>query len=163
MSTIESTVLLEAIGELLREAYEGPVNPEGTWFIDNQPDAGLLALLEGVSAAEASTSVDGSGGAGSTIAANVEHLRWSLANANGAMRGEAYQPDWSTSWNLVRADEAEWGRLRQALRSEFETMRRALEAGPELHDDYLKGVLGLIPHAAYHLGIIRQMLERARG
>jgi hypothetical protein len=31
-----------------------------------------------------------------------------------------------------------------------------------LQGDYLNGVLALIPHAAFHLGIIRQMIERVR-
>jgi len=31
-----------------------------------------------------------------------------------------------------------------------------------LQGDYLNGVLALIPHAAFHLGLIRQMIERVR-
>lgn len=162
MGTVEIDTLIRSIVDLLIEAYDGPPNPSSTWFIDNEPDSGILGILKSVSAADASTSVDGSGCAGSTIAANVEHLRWSLANANGALRGEPYQENWKESWNLLETDEAAWIRLRGALREEYETLRNSIKQQEKLEGDYLTGVLALIPHAAYHLGTIRQMIERVR-
>jgi hypothetical protein len=154
--------LVKSIVELLTEVYAGPPDPSVTWFVDNQPGAGILSLLESVSAREASTSVDGSGERGSTIASNVEHLRWSLANANGAMRGEPYNPNWNKSWDLLDADEAGWDLLRQSLRVEFETAVALIGRQEDLPGEYLNGVLALIPHAAFHLGLIRQMVERVR-
>ena len=124
-------------------------------------NSGILGILDGISSVEASTSVDGSGETGSTIAANAEHLRWSLANANAAIRGEPLG-DWKESWRLLYADDAEWDRLRSALRSEFETLRGALQSQANLPEQYLTGILALLPHAAYHLGTIRQMIERVR-
>ncbi len=162
MSTVDSSILTESLGALLVEAYDGPPDPHGTWFIDNEPDCGILGTLKSVTAAEASRSVDGSGKAGSTIAANVEHLRWSLANANGAMRGEPYKNNWSESWELTRADEAKWTRLVQDLRREYETLLDAVRQAPNLQGDELLGVMALVPHAAFHLGILRQMVERVR-
>ena len=153
---------IKAIIVLLTEAYAGPPDPHATWFIDNEPDSGILGILAGVSAAEASTSVDGSGRPGTTIAAHAEHLRWSLANANGAMRGQPYQGNWSESWNLLNADEAAWDRLRQDLRREFETARELIQQQDTLEDVFITGLMGLVPHAAYHLGNIRQMVERVR-
>ncbi len=162
MTTLPIPTLIDAVVDLLTEAYDGPPNPSSTWFIDNEPNSGILGILEGVSATEASMSVDGSGRAGTTIAANVEHLRWSLANATAAMRGEPYQGNWQESWNRLNADEAEWERLRRALRTESEALRQALRKQEDLPGEYLTGVLALIPHAAYHLGTIRQMIERVR-
>jgi hypothetical protein len=162
MTTLSTSTLINSVVELLTEAYEGPPDPRSTWFIDNEPDSGILGIIAGVSAAEASTSVDGSGRPGTTIAANVEHLRWSLANANAAFQGGEYQGNWKESWALIDADEANWDRLRQALRAEFETLRGIIQRQEELPGDYLNGVLALIPHAAYHLGTIRQMIERVR-
>ena len=162
MTTLPTAALINSIVELLTEAYAGPPNPKATWFIDNEPDSGILGILKSVTAEEASTSVDGSGKSGSTIASNVEHLRWSVANANAAMRGKPYNPNWAESWELLDADEAAWKRLCQALRLEYEGLREAIKMQEDLPGDYLNGVLGLIPHAAFHLGVIRQMIERVR-
>ena len=162
MSTLPTTILINSIVELLTEAYAGPPNPKATWFIDNEPDSGILGILKSVTAAEASTSVDGSGKSGSTIASNVDHLRWSVANANAAMRGKPYNPNWAESWELLDADEAAWDRLRQELRLEYKSLSEAIKMQEDLPGDYLNGVLGLIPHAAFHLGLIRQMIERVR-
>lgn len=160
MNTLPVSTLTQALDVLFVEAYAGPPDPHATWWIDNEPDCGVLGILKNISAAQASTSVDGSGKAGSTIAANVEHLRWSLANANGALRGEPYRQNWDESWALVEADEAGWDRLRAGLRSEYETMRDAIQKQEDLPGDFLLGVMALIPHAAFHLGILRQMIER---
>lgn len=162
MSTIPTSTFISTITTLLTEAYEGPPNPKETWFIDNEPDSGILGILKNVSAAEASTSVDDSGKEGSTIAANVEHLRWSIANANRAIRGGEYQGNWAESWALVNADETAWDRLRVALRAEFESLREGISQAQELQEVYILGLAALIPHAAFHLGVIRQMIERVR-
>jgi hypothetical protein len=161
MTTLPTTVVIQSIVELLTEAYDGPPNPSYTWFIDNEPDAGILGILEGVSAAEASTSVDGSGESGTTIASHTEHLRWSLAMMNSAIRGEPLE-EWKESWNVLDMEAAGWDRLRADLRAEFETVRTALQSQTELPEAYLSGTMALLPHAAYHLGNIRQMVERVR-
>lgn len=163
MNTIDIHTVRQSIADLLTEAYAGPPNPSVSWFIDNEPDSGILGLLRSVSAAEASHSVHGSEQeAGSTIAANVEHLRWSLATANAVLRGEGYKGSWNESWNVQNADETQWQALRQALRNEFETLHAAILQQEDMQGDYLTGVLALLPHAAYHLGTIRQMVERVR-
>lgn len=161
MISLPVTAVLDSVSLLLTEAYLGPPNPASTWFIDNEPDSGVLGLLTNVSAAEASTSVDGSGEAGTTIASHLEHLRWSLGMMNAAIRGEPLG-EWSESWQVVTVDEAGWDRLRSSLREELETLLRAFKSQRELPEDYLTGVLALLPHAAYHLGNIRQMIERVR-
>jgi len=162
MSTLATKTLVDSILELFSEAYQGPLDSDATWFIDNLPNSGILGVLGSVSAVEAVTSVDGSHKAGTTIVANVEHLRWSLANVNNTLRGNPYNPDWSTSWNLHSVDGAQWDQLRHALREEFETLREAIKKQEKLEGEYLNGLIALVPHAAYHLGTIRQMLERVR-
>ena len=162
LSTISAATLINCISALLTEAYAGPPDPSSTWFVDNEPDSGILGIIDGVSAAEASRPVDGKGNPGSTIAANVEHLRWSLALSNAELRGEPFQGKWKESWRLLNADLAEWDQLRAELRAEFETLRNAILSQTEFSDEHLTGVLALLPHAAYHLGTIRQMIERVR-
>jgi hypothetical protein len=162
MTTVAAPALLNAVVYLLTEAYAGPPNPAETWFIDNEPNCGILGVIAGLSAAEASTSADGSGQAGSTIAANVEHLRWSLAQFNAAIRGQSLEERWEESWKLLTVDTAAWERLRTALRVEFETLCAAFKQQEHLPEEYLTGTLAVLPHAALHLGTIRQMSARIR-
>jgi hypothetical protein len=162
MIMLDTSTLIQSIIDLLTEVYAGAPDPSETWFIDNEPDSGILGTLASISAIEASTSVDGSGGVGTTIAANVEHLRWSLANANAALRGETYNSNWSESWTMHEATEVKWGQLRQELQGELQVLLDAIKIQEHLPGDFLNGVLALIPHAAFHLGLIRQMIERVR-
>jgi hypothetical protein len=162
MQSIPLPTILETLDILLAEAYDGPPDPSATWFVDNAPDSGVLGALKGITAAEASTSVDASQKPGTTIAANVEHLRWSLANVNATLRGSPYQANWSESWQTLAVTAPEWDRLRDDLRAEYETLRQALQKVADLQGEYLVGSFALIPHAAFHLGLIRQMAERVR-
>ena len=161
MTALSSKSVINSVVDLLTEAYEGPPDPSSTWFIDNAPNSGVLGLLEDVSALQASKSVDGSGETGTTIAAHTEHLRWSLAMMIAAIRGEPLG-EWKESWRLLYTDEDEWARLRDSLRAVFETLREALRSQTDLSEEYLTGLIALLPHAAYHLGVMRQMIERVR-
>jgi hypothetical protein len=89
-------------------------------------------------------------------------LRWSLANANGALQGKPYQANWKESWNTLDADEHKWTQLKIRLTAEYEALLLNLQKQTELSGDYLLGVMALVPHAAYHLGVIRQLIERRR-
>jgi hypothetical protein len=159
---METKEVLQSIITLFSEAYAGPPDPSSTWFIDNEPDSGILGIIDGVSAPEASWS-SRKNDPGTTIASHVEHLCWSLANANGALQGRPYQANWKESWNTIDADEMKWAQLKQDLKTEFEALLLNLQKQTELSGNYLLGVMALVPHAAYHLGNIRQLIERARG
>lgn len=161
MNAIPVSMLAESIITLLTEAYPGPPAHRATWFIDNDPDSGILGILRDVTAEEASRSVDGTGKAGTTIAAHTAHLHWSLANVNRALSGGEFGK-WSASWDLKAANPAEWDRLRAELRKEFDLLGAGLRNQTEIDPQYLTGWLALAPHAAYHLGNIRQMKERVR-
>ena len=156
---METNEIIQSIITLFSEAYAGPPDPSSTWFIDNEPDSGILGIIAGVSAAEASWSSNNQQ-PGTSIVAHVEHLRWSLANANGALQGKPYQANWKESWNTLNAGEIEWARLKNELKAEFETLVKNLQKQTELSGVYFIGVMALIPHAAYHLGTIRQLIER---
>ena len=158
---MDTKEVLESITTLFSEAYAGPADPSSTWFIDNEPDSGILGLIDRVSANEASWSANHNQ-PGTTIASHVGHLRWSLANANGALQGKPYQGRWSESWNTLVANSDLWDRLRSDLRQEFELLHENIQKQNDLTGNYLTGVMALIPHAAYHLGTIRQLIERVR-
>src|SRR4030066_131531 len=81
---MDTTAVIQSITTLFSEAYAGPPNPSSTWFIDNEPDSGILGIIAGVSATEASWSFR-KNDPGTTIVAHVEHLRWSLAAANDTL------------------------------------------------------------------------------
>ena len=143
----------EALLELFSEAYTGP-NHAYTWFIDNKPGSGLFGTLAPLSAEAASEE----GPSGTTIAAHTEHLRWSLAHANAFARGEVPEGGWSESWSVRTVDAETWDTLRAALRREYDTLLAAIDRQEDFSDSQLlKGMLALAPHAAYHLGAIRQL------
>ena len=77
------------------------------------------------------------------------------------IRGEPLG-EWKESWRLLYTVEADWERLRGSLRAAFETLREALKSQTHLSEEYLTGLLALLPRAAYHLGVMRQMIERVR-
>jgi len=163
MSGITVSEITQSIVDLLMEAYQGPPDAHTpTWFNDNDPNGGVFGLIAPLSAVEASTSADGSGNPGTTVAAHVEHLRWSLANANGALRGDPYQSNWKESWKVSVVDDAEWNLLRLTLQSEVKTLCTAILKQENLEGPFLNGLLALVPHAAYHLATIRQMIERVK-
>lgn len=154
--TVSVKTLTTLVAELFSEAYTGP-NHAYTWFIGNEPGSGLLGTLDGVFAEEASTPpVVG----GTTVAAHTEHLRWALALANAYTRGENPQMNWAESWSVQTVDADAWDKLRADLRSEYEALHRAIQTQQEISDEQmLTAMLAFTPHAAYHLGAIRQMVN----
>lgn len=163
MNSLPISDLTHSIVELLTEAYVGPPDASSpTWFNDNDPDAGVFGLIRNVNAAEASLSADKSGNPGTSVASHIEHLRWSLANANGAMHGEPYQSNWKSSWTVTTVTEKDWENLQKQLRGEFEAICASILEQERLEGPFLNGLMALVPHAAYHLATIRQILERVR-
>lgn len=147
----------QAFLELLDEAYTGPENPRATWFVSNEPKSGILGTLESVSAEAASTPPFPDG---ATIAGHTEHLRWSLSFARVYLEGNTPALDWEDSWKVSTVSPEEWDHLRQSLRSEFDHVRDLLIHREDWSDPFLlKGALAMLPHAAYHLGALRVLVQ----
>jgi hypothetical protein len=145
----------DVIIEFLSEAYDGPSHPY-TWFINNDPESGILGTIKKLKAEEALTPIIENG---TTIAAHIEHLRWSLNKTNLLLNGEDPTMNWSESWRVRRVDSEDWMLLIEQLSGEFNRLVQSLSSGVSLaSDEQLKEALALIPHAAYHLGAIRQMV-----
>lgn len=140
---------------LFREAYLG-AEGGASWFVSTEPGQGVLGTLSRITAAQASRAP--APGARS-IAAHAEHLRWSLAAVNGTLRGEPWNPDWSASWGVQEVDAARWDELRATLKREFEALLAALDRAEPTDPMQLTGICALAPHAAYHLGAIRQIQQ----
>ncbi len=152
--TLPVKTLTPIVAELFREAYTGP-NHAYTWFIGNEPGSGTLGTLGHVSAEDALRPQL----SGSTIAAHTEHLRWSLVIANAFTRGETPQLNWSESWSVTTVDADAWDKLRAELENEYETLYRTIQNQQDVSDEQLlTAMLAFTPHAAYHLGALRQMV-----
>jgi hypothetical protein len=154
MKNAASSSVTRAALILLRETFEGPSGPS-TYFIDNDPKAGLFATIEGMSAEEASQPF---GGSAASIAGHVHHVGFHLDMSSAWLRGDREPRDWSQSWTITTLDERRWADLRSRLRHQFEDLVRAIESEPTPRDEDLATAIAAIAHAAYHLGAIRQRI-----
>ncbi|HUW40109.1 MAG TPA: hypothetical protein VMV90_03810 [Rectinemataceae bacterium] len=156
---IDAALLTQAALTLFDEAYQGPSNANGTWFVDNEPDCGFLGSLAKVDAAAASKPLRP--GDSATLASHAGHLRFSLSLANRAAKGENPYPtaDWLKSWAEHEVNEKAWAELIAGLRAEYTAFREVIGSGAMWKDaDSLTGTFGTIAHGAWHLGVIRQAL-----
>jgi hypothetical protein len=151
--------LTETLTTLFGELVDGA--PETGAYILNRGDAGLLASLDRLTAADASRSTSG----GATVAAHVDHLRYGLSLMNRWAAGENpfNDADWSASWRRSSVSDAEWKELRSALGREAHRWFEALGTPRDVSAIELNGVVGSTAHLAYHLGAIRQIGAAARG
>lgn len=141
--------------ELFEEVYIGSDN-EQTWIIDGNPGHGITAALKQVSADIASKpTVKG----GTSIVGHAEHLRWSLDYAYEFFEGKQPTGKWEDSWKLRMVNQPAWDSVQQDLLESYEKIKSKIEETSDWSNpDLLKGALALLPHAAYHLGAIKQML-----
>lgn len=142
--------------ELFREAFEG--RPEGqdyTWFVEGRE--GIFDAFAHTSATQASTRPSPTC---NTIGAHLNHVRYTLMLANASIRGEDVESDWEGSWAKQEFDDAEWHQLEADLRAEYATVLAYLESRPDWPDqEWFTGTLAWLPHVAYHLGAVRQLMK----
>lgn len=154
--------IADVMGMLGSELVLGvPPGAKGSFML-NLGDPGLLASLEPLSAAQASSTHAG----GASIAAHVEHVRYGVAMLNQWLAG-AEAPwvgaDWTASWKKNAVSDAEWRALRDELRRELTTWVEAMRTPRELNERALGWLMGSIAHLGYHFGAIRQIDRAARG
>jgi hypothetical protein len=156
MTENNDSVLRRAVTKLLTEIFEGPPGEEA--YMLNPGDPGLLRQLESISAATASARpIPGR----ASIAAHVDHVHYGLSLLTRWAGGEANpwaNADWNVSWERTVVSEEQWRTLRDNLRREAETWRKAASALSEWDDLTTAGTISSIAHTAYHLGAIRQIL-----
>jgi hypothetical protein len=156
MDTLPQTTALGSVLELLAEAFEGPRDPNITWFVSNQPGSGVFGTLDGMTPQEASRAP----GAGRrSAAAHASHLAFSLHHAAAQLRGEHPVVNWAQSWAVSSVDERGWSGLRTSLRAEYEALRGQLAAESALNPEALTAALAVVAHSAYHLGALRQIAQ----
>ncbi|MBS1713872.1 MAG: hypothetical protein JST30_06000 [Armatimonadetes bacterium] len=146
----------EAAVELLRECFEG-IKPgaQGTWFVQGQE--GVFDAVDSLTAERASAS-PGPGLA--TIAAHVNHMIYTLQGVNVYAGGKEPEGTWEDTWKVQSVDEARWKEMVQTLHREYETFRPFYEGTTDWSvEDSAIGGLAILPHLAYHLGAVRQLLK----
>ncbi len=148
------TTIDSATSTLLHETFEGPAGPS-TYFIDNDKKAGFFAVLDALSAAEASRPMRPGG---PTVAGHAHHAGFHLDMSSAWLRGDREPRDWDVSWQVKTVDEPAWAALRRRLRQQYASFLDAIEKEPSANGVELATTIGAITHAAYHLGAIRQSI-----
>ena len=162
MSTVAKpapeTPVADAILALLKETFEGP-SGSSTYFIDNDPKAGLFGAIDALSPTEASRAARP---LAPSIAAHVHHIAFHAEMSSAWMRGDRRDRDWKRSWSVQEVDAKEWDTERRAARAEYDKLVRAIREVPQAVGEDLPTTLGALAHAAYHLGEIRQRIADQR-
>jgi hypothetical protein len=70
--------------------------------------------------------------------------------------------DWAGTWKRNTVTDDQWRTLRDNLRKESDTWRKAVTTRTQWDDITAAGALSTIAHTAYHLGAIRQILAAAK-
>ena len=143
----------KALTTLFKEAYEGSTE-KWSWFTDNEPNCALFGTLGTVTAADASKAVeDGK----NTLAAHANHLLFSLEVALAYIKKEKPSTDWASSWKKQTMTDDDWAKLQSDLKAKYGEVLQWLTTNDKWDDDATHGALGVLAHAAYHLGAIRQL------
>jgi hypothetical protein len=153
--------MASVLAALFSELVDG-VRVNGSAFMLNSGDVGLLRSLDTLTAADASSSAHG----GATIAAHAQHVRYGLSLMNRwAMDGGDPFADatWDAAWKVSTVDDAAWRDIRDGLRREADGWRQTLASPRDVTEAELTGMIGSIAHLAYHLGAIRQINKATRG
>jgi hypothetical protein len=159
MNTSEIT---RSLTTLFSELVDGAKAPAGGNFVLNSGDAGLLASLDRLSAADASRSVHG----GATIAAHAQHVRYGLELMNGwAIEGgnPFANAKWDEAWKISVVNDAQWAEIRAGLADEARRWLGVIRSPRDVSPAELSGMIGETVHIAYHLGAMRQIAASARG
>lgn len=148
--------------KLMEELVFGSPDPAGETFMLNRGDVGLVASLDRLTAADASSSHAG----GATIAAHADHLRYGLSLLNRWAAGDPAPwntADWTASWKRAVVTESEWRELREELAHEARCWIKALREPRDVDEFAASWMIGNVAHLAYHLGAIRQIARSSRG
>ena len=143
----------DAVGQILAvlsEAFEGPAQ-QWSYFTDHGAEAGLLGVLEKLSATEASRPLPET-----TIAAHAHHVAFGLNASTAWLTGDRSSQDWQQSWSISVVNEEAWKDLRAMVRRRLDELRRAIESAAGKDVEAMGVSIAAAAHAAYHLGAVKQ-------
>lgn len=119
-----------------------------------EPQASIFETLASVSADEASRPI---GVDGTTLAAQVAHVRFYIATRNDELRGGEERPvHWAAAWRTGAVTDAEWRGLIEGLRAAYEQFLAFARTYEDWDEPMIADAFALLGHCAYHLGEIRQ-------
>ena len=141
---------------VLTEAMEGPKN-KWSYFTDHSVDAAVLGAIRSLTAEQASVPCGGS-----SIAAHVHHLNFSLAASKEWLEGDISPKNWEESWSVTNVNEAGWIELQIQLQQAYQALKTSIAHNAANSIELMGGAIGAVAHVAYHLGAIRQKLAVIR-
>jgi hypothetical protein len=145
---ISAQELVEAVLGVVDECFDGAMD-QGAFLVPGQ--GGLLALLQGLTAPQASAPI-----AGASIATHALHLAFSLDAFTDWIEGERDREyDWNSSWSVSTVNEREWRTLCQRMADQAEKLREAIRRKAPVDRESAWGAAGALAHTAYHLGAVQ--------
>lgn len=146
--------------EVLREAVEGGQPGQGTAFLDGtnadgSGNKGLLATLEGLSAARASNPTS----LGLSVAGHAAHTAYHMEVIVRYNTGDRGPFDWPGSFNPSSVNESEWAALRSRVKTAYQSIIHLAQSNPSWGRNEAAGIAGALAHVCYHLGVIRQLIK----
>lgn len=149
MTTNLNTAINQAFLMLLDETFE---TVRGIYL---DKETSIFETLATITAEEASQTNEHC----ATIAAHVAHMTYYIDILLELINGAQPQADWGYIWQTVSDVTAdEWQASQQALRDNYQKIRKIASKMEWEDERQLAGAMGIIAHNAYHLGEIRQML-----
>jgi hypothetical protein len=156
--------LVPTLIDQLRETVQGPPKPGWVWITDGKPGSDLFGTLDRLTPPQAFASPTPGG---KSIAAHVEHLRFTFDVTTERLAGKDPRPDWASSFVVPDTSPTAWDIQKRELRRAYEAMLagfgqyrdKPIEQWPPIA---AAGLAAQIGHTAYHLGAIRQMAQVVR-
>lgn len=137
----------------LVETFESPPNPSSS-YLDQK--TGLFETLAHVSAEAASRPITETG---TSIAAQVNHIRFYLDVLEQFMDGRMERVNWHNSWQVNEVTPEAWESLKGGLQATYRRISEKLKKIERWGDDEVGDSMAIVIHTAYHLGAIRQIMR----
>lgn len=146
----------DATVKLFREAFEGMESDKNyTWFVQGRE--GMFDTLDSADAATASIKPSPTC---SSLAAHAHHLLFALRKANVCGGRPEPEGTWESSWEEQEVSPKEWEDLKADIREAYSFYRDWFATNEDwAHENGVVAVLAPLPHVAYHLGAMRQILN----
>ena len=95
-----------------------------------------------------------------SIAAHAYHMLYALRGGNAGHGRPAPEGTWGDSWKKQEVTAHEWTELKANITAEYSEFLTWPEANTKWDNVRAQtGALAMLPHMAYHLGAIRQILK----